>query len=50
MVVDTTSPSAPVVGHPTTGTSIMTNTLTFTGTGEPGASISIIDGNGTVIY
>ena len=49
LTVDTTAPTAPVVTAPVTGTTVMTNTPTFSRAGEAGATISVTNESGTVL-
>lgn len=49
VVVDTTAPDAPVITGPTSGTITNDPSPTISGTGEPGATITVTDGDGNVI-
>ncbi len=49
VTVDTTPPAAPTVTAPENGTITNTNPLSFVGTGEPGATITITNGSGDPI-
>jgi len=44
LTVDTTAPAVPTVTAPTNGSVISNASPTFTGTGEPGATVSVGDG------
>jgi hypothetical protein len=44
IIIDTSAPIAPVVSSPAPNANVNDNTPTFTGTGEPGATITIMDG------
>ena len=44
LTVDTTAPAAPAITAPAPGADVNDTTPTFTGTGEPGATVTITDG------
>ena len=43
-VVDTTAPAAPVVDAPANNALLMTNTVAFNGTAEPGTTVELREG------
>src|SRR5690606_28864782 len=49
ITVDVTAPDAPVITGPADGSSTSDNTPTVSGTGEPGATITVTDGNGDLV-
>lgn len=44
--IDTIAPAAPVVVHPADGSSVGTSTPTFSGSGEPGATVRVVINGG----
>ncbi|WP_025134238.1 Ig-like domain-containing protein, partial [Leucobacter sp. PH1c] len=49
ITTDTTNPEAPVVSSPKDGDALNTGTPEFTGTGEPGGTVTITDQQGTTV-
>ena len=48
VTVDTAAPAAPSITAPAAGSGTNDNTPTFTGTGEPGATVTVRDGGSTL--
>jgi len=48
VTVDTVAPAAPVITSPTNGEQTNNTTPTITGTGEPGATVTVSDGTPTI--
>jgi hypothetical protein len=49
ITIDTTPPDPPTVTAPISGTTVITSTPTFTGTGEAGGEVKIYDDEGNVV-
>src|SRR5690606_24178199 len=49
ITVDVTAPDAPVIAGPADGSVLDTDMPVISGTGEPGATVTVVDGDGNVI-